>query len=429
MKIGVIQFPGTNCARETVMAVERAGMEAVLLRWNGDHAELRSLDGYILAGGFSYEDRSRSGVIAAMDPVMEEIARESTRGKPVLGICNGAQILVESGLVPGRAGIALTTNKRVVGNRIVGTGFYNAWVTLRAEPDGPGRDIFTAEIPEGELLRVPAAHAEGRFVMSADTLREIESNGLVAFRYCDEAGYADAEFPVNPNGSVANIAALTNYAGNVMAIMPHPERTPRGDGLFRSLRRYLEARSADSTIPWPEVSQGQTIPSAPVLDPDRLPVFKPLAGSREIIVKLIITDNAAVSVENALNQRGVTASVRRHVHWEILLDSTLAERDREDLLQRIHAAGELYNDNKEIPVSLFGEGAEDTHTRTFLVREKDDIEGRRVHQALLEWFGCDGLVEVKRGVLWTIRTQERLRDLHIVINPTAQEGFHYARRV
>src|SRR5688572_427484 len=117
MRIAVVQFPGSNCERETMLALTRAGMEPVEFLWNQEQEQLRSFAGYVLVGGFSYEDRSRSGIIAALDPVMQIIREESQQGKPVLGICNGAQILVEAGLVPGLAnyklGAALTNNKQI----------------------------------------------------------------------------------------------------------------------------------------------------------------------------------------------------------------------------------------------------------------------------------------------------------------------------
>lgn len=134
MIIGVIQFPGTNCERETSEAIRRAGMQPVSHRWNMSIQRLSSYDGFVIAGGFSYEDRSRSGIIAAQDPIMDAIKIESEKGKPVLGICNGAQILVESGMVPGiegyLPGAALTTNRRVEQGTLLGTGFYNAWITI-----------------------------------------------------------------------------------------------------------------------------------------------------------------------------------------------------------------------------------------------------------------------------------------------------------
>ena len=141
IKIGIIQFPGSNTERETFMACDRVGLKPIEFLWNDDPSKLSDLDGYIIVGGFSYEDRSRAGVIAALDPIMEQIALESEKGKPVLGICNGAQILVECGLVPGlknnQVGIALTDNKRVKDGLVVGVGYYNTWKSQSPQKDVP----------------------------------------------------------------------------------------------------------------------------------------------------------------------------------------------------------------------------------------------------------------------------------------------------
>lgn len=452
-RIGVVQFPGTNCGRETELAITRAGMRPVPFLWNEDRGLLRSLDGYVLAGGFSYEDRSRSGIIAALDPVMTAILRENEQGKPVLGICNGAQMLVESGLVPG---VALTTNRRVLAGRILGTGFYNAWVTLRRETIDPSSTgVFTGDLQAGELIRVPAAHAEGRFVLTAEALRLVEEKGLVAFRYTDAAGVPLPEFPVNPNGSTANIAALTNEAGTAMAIMPHPERTAAGDGIFRSLRAYLvthghaDARFrshsrgepysvAPPSSPAPPATPRPATPPPP--PPEPMPVYQPYPDTEQVVVELIITDNAAVSVENALNRRGIPVSIRRRVHWELRLREELSPEEREELLRRVHGTGELYNENKErLTAAPSGSGREGP-SFTLLVRERDDVIGPRTQQALQDWFGCRGIESLRRGVLWTIRPAdeathagpvdlagrvEAVLATTILMNPVSQEGFQY----
>ena len=135
INIAIIQFPGSNTERETLMACRRVGLNPVEFLWNEPAESLSDLDGFVIVGGFSYEDRSRSGVIAALDPIMKQIKIEAAKGKPVLGICNGAQILVESGLVPGlddhRVGLALTDNKRVKDGHVVGVGYYNTWANLK----------------------------------------------------------------------------------------------------------------------------------------------------------------------------------------------------------------------------------------------------------------------------------------------------------
>lgn len=249
MRIGIVQFPGSNCERETVLAVKRAGMEPVEFLWNGPKEQLVSFDGYILVGGFSYEDRSRAGILAALDPIMSIIKQQSDLGKPVLGICNGAQILVETGLVPGLSqneiGMALTDNKRIQQGRVLGTGFYNAWVSVRLSA-GYQLNAFTRHLKANDILRMPIAHAEGRFVIPPALLAEIEANGLNVFQYCDPQGEIIDEFPINPNGSINNIAAISNKNGNVLALMPHPERTTNGDAIFHSMRDYIASGMRES---------------------------------------------------------------------------------------------------------------------------------------------------------------------------------------
>ncbi len=262
-KVAVIMFPGNNCEEETRRACAAAGMDAEILRWN-TREPLSSYDGFVLPGGWSYEDRIRAGVIAAKDSVMNSIREEAGKRKPVLGICNGAQVLVETGMVPGITGevqMALASNI----NPSV-KGFYCTWVRVKSCADR-SRTAFTGETDKGVILPIPIAHGEGRFT-SAETglVGKLESSGQVVFRYCDAAGRTSAEFPVNPNGSMENIAAVSNPEGNVMAIMPHPERalfswqvpgsvpltggcSPGNHGpglsLFRSMSSYIQREMSE----------------------------------------------------------------------------------------------------------------------------------------------------------------------------------------
>src|SRR5882724_9676494 len=175
MKIAIVQFPGSNCERETMLAVKRAGMEPVEFLWNEPREKLCDMDGYIIVGGFSYEDRSRAGIIAALDPVMQEIVLQSEKGKPVLGICNGAQVLVETGLVPGlehnKVGMVLTENKRIANGKILGTGYYNAWINMLLSGNYQ-RNAFARHSTAKAILHVPVAQGEGRFVMTEALLAE-----------------------------------------------------------------------------------------------------------------------------------------------------------------------------------------------------------------------------------------------------------------
>lgn len=217
-KIAVIWFPGTNCEEETKMACESAGMKAEIVRWN-EAKSLNSFDGYILPGGWSYEDRIRAGVIAAKDPLVLEIKRQAEKGKIVLGICNGCQVLIEAGLIPGNSGkidMAMAPNI----NPLV-SGYFCTWVHVKKVSDR--KNAFSDGVPE--IMPIPIAHGEGRFVTKYPKLvEELEKNGQVLFKYCDERGGIADKYPINPNGAVSNIAGIINKKGNVLAMMPHPER-------------------------------------------------------------------------------------------------------------------------------------------------------------------------------------------------------------
>ena len=219
--VAIIQFPGVNCEYETASAVRSVDRKAEIFRWNEDPAVLQDCAGIILPGGFSYQDRIRAGVVAAKDRIMDAVSDLAKGGLPVLGICNGAQVLVESGLIPGihweKVDLALAPN--VMADR---EGYYCNWVHVRSEKSGC---VWTGRYLEGEVIPIPIAHAEGRFVTEdASVLDEMKRNGQIALRYCDAAGAIVDSFPVNPNGSVENIAGASNRAGNVLAMMPHPER-------------------------------------------------------------------------------------------------------------------------------------------------------------------------------------------------------------
>jgi phosphoribosylformylglycinamidine synthase len=175
---------------------------------------------FVLPGGFSFQDRVRAGAVAAKEALMDLVFREASAGRPVLGICNGAQILVESGLVPGwesgRVEAALAAN-HIHGR----SGYLSRWIFLRAREGSRTRSPWLGRIGT-DPLPLPIAHAEGRFVFRDE---DLERTGSVeALAYCDEKGTEDAEYPVNPNGSLHNLAAVMNSEGNVMAMMPHPER-------------------------------------------------------------------------------------------------------------------------------------------------------------------------------------------------------------
>ena len=206
MKFGIVTFPGSNCDYDAYHAVVDSLGESAVYLWHKHH-DLQDSDVIILPGGFSYGDYLRAGAIARFSPIMREVAAFARRGGPVLGICNGFQIACEAGLLPG----ALLRN--------AGLKFVSEAVHLRVENSDT---LFTNQLATGDVLRIPIAHGEGRFVADEDTLQELEGAGRVVFRYVNAAGQRDPG--ANPNGSVNDIAGIVSESGNVLGMMPHPER-------------------------------------------------------------------------------------------------------------------------------------------------------------------------------------------------------------
>lgn len=412
--IAIIQFPGSNTERETLMACRRVGLNHVEFLWNEPAESLSDFDGYVIVGGFSYEDRSRAGVIAALDPIMKQIKVEAEKGKPVLGICNGAQILVESGLVPGledgRVGVALTDNKRVKSGHVVGVGYYNTWANLKMSVE-PNRSAFTRHLNRGDFINIPLAHGEGRFIIPDELLEKMIANDQTVYRYCNDVGDVVDEFPTNPNGSMHNLAAVCNPQGNVMAMMPHPERTENGDAIFSSMKEFIENGNpqTDHTLSF----------DRPHYDVES---YSPNPDATEWVIDMIITDNEAASVNNALDHLGHDVTITRKTHWEISTDG-----DRDDILKKIDMTGELYNSNKE----FISEINPAENAASFLVRQKEDMHGRAKFESLTERFEIGELTELKRGVIWNVSVNSGnieaiLKDIlntHILYNPLSHECY------
>lgn len=231
LKVAVVVFPGSNADFDALRALRDVlGVDARSVFHK--ERELGEVDAVVLPGGFSYGDYLRSGAIARFSPIAESIRAFADRGGPVLGICNGFQILTELGLLPG----ALTRNAHLR--------FECRDVWVRVEGGGP----FTHAIEQGTVLRLPVAHAEGRYHCDAETLARLEADERIAFRYCAPDGTIDGDPSININGSVGNIAGVYNEARNVLGLMPHPERASEAilgndDGLrlFTCLRDHLAA--------------------------------------------------------------------------------------------------------------------------------------------------------------------------------------------
>lgn len=418
MKIAIIQFPGSNCEAESLRAVRNAGMDTEEFLWNGNYSKLSAFDGYFIIGGFSYEDRSRAGAIAALDPVMKIISEESKKGKPVLGICNGAQILVETGLVPGLAnntvGMALATNRRVKNGAVVGTGYYNVWVHIKLAAPSI-QSAFTRHLKPGQILSVPIAHGEGQFMMEDALLKELIDRNLTTFRYCNDYGDVIPDFPINPNGALYNLAAVANNAGNVLAMMPHPERSSDGILLFTSMREYISSEKKIDLSPLPY------IPPAYDLKP-----YQPTENSFPITIDLIITDNEASTVQNTLTSLNIPAKIKRSTHWEI---QVAPGANKEEVKQKIIASGELHNSNKERPTTATIQ----KNTTSFLVQYREEVFGRQKCESLKKRFDLHEITDIKKSTLWHITTppsqQQATTDAiiksHILFNQFSQDCFIY----
>ena len=206
MKFGIVKFPGSNSDEDAFLAVtDVLGQEGVWL-WHKDH-DLRGADVIILPGGFSYGDYLRAGAIARFSPIMREVVAHADRGGPVIGICNGFQIACEAGLLPG----ALLRNTSLQ--------FVSELCRVRVESS---ETRFSNQYEQGQILRLPIAHGDGRYTADDATLDRLEQNGQVVFRYVNAAGEVDAT--ADPNGSARGIAGIVNERGNVLGLMPHPER-------------------------------------------------------------------------------------------------------------------------------------------------------------------------------------------------------------
>lgn len=227
MKFGILVFPGSNCDRDVAMVTRDLLQQPTRMVWH-EESDLSDVDVVIVPGGFSYGDYLRCGAIARFSPAMQATIRHAEQGGLVLGICNGFQVLTEAGLLPG----ALMRNRDLH--------FICDRVPVRVEQT---HLPFTQQYQPGEVITLPIAHGEGCYYADADTLAELEANGQVVFRYCEANG--DVSERANPNGSLNNIAGICNRRGNVLGMMPHPERASDAAlGSTDGLRMFQSVLSA-----------------------------------------------------------------------------------------------------------------------------------------------------------------------------------------
>ena len=324
-KVAILSFPGNNCEIGSIRAIERNGMTPMFFRWNDDPAKFREANAYFIPGGFSYEDRGRSGMIAARDPVIEVIKEEAAKGKVVIGICNGAQVLVECGLIPLNKELRMSLARNAIGD--CAPGFLNEWVWIKptCKPDRCATSNWT------EPMQIPIAHGEGRFTTNDKNLyEELKKNDQIAFSYCDESGNVSDDPIVTPNGSMYAIAGICNPEGNVIALMPHPERTRDGDPYFESMKQWIESHASHAV----ETSRRDVCTG----DAGAMQIQSREPKGTEIFIDTIIVNNEERTVEQAAHRNIPSLRLKQ------LKYISIPENDPKGILDTIA----LFNANKEV---------------------------------------------------------------------------------
>lgn len=418
LQAAVVQFPGNNCELETKRALEAAGFKTEIFRWNRKPSQLKKFDLIVLEGGFGYEDRGRSALIISFDPIMATIKKLAHQGKLILGICNGAQALVESGLIPGvkndDLAMALAKNKRVKNDEVIGTGFYNNWVQIKSVTPAK-RSPFNYLIPEKAIIDLPVAHGEGRFTTKNDQVEySLFANQQVLFQYCNAAGAVIDEYPTNPNGSLANIAAVTNPAGNVMAIMPHPERGLKapGEKIFASIHAYLSDKKRPKKRPTETELDIK-------IKPPKVEKYKQKRGNTDIFIELLITDNEEFTLHQTLEKLDI-APVNLKKFRFVTIDSqkklppaTIVKLIKSNLVANVqkevchinqgkdwYTIGKSYKP-KERDSGLFTDPA----LRT---RYRDDTMGLSWLEPLKKLCPQNTIRSVETGLVWEFQSSEKL---------------------
>lgn len=430
-KAAVVQFPGNNCEVETLRALKTAGFDAELFRWNRGPKGLKKYKFIVLEGGFSYEDRGRSGLIISFDPIMDTIKELAHDGTVVMGVCNGAQALVESGLIPGvkndGISMALAKNKRILNDEVVGTGFYGTWVYIKSV-SAMGRSAFNYALQEKEIIHIPIAHGEGRFITESPKLEhELFEYQQVLFQYCNADGAVIDEYPVNPNGSMHNIAAVCNPTGNVMAIMPHPERgiTPPGKAIFSSVYNYIQDKRKRKNIYFDAPKELNITPEQVKPVPFKTPV-----RTLDILIELRITDNEEYTLQQALDATNDVKDVTLKKYRLVRLK--YAKKISKKLLTQLLKSGFIANTQKELcyirenkswqyATQNYSYKSSDNIYKShpgLLVQYRDDTEGKAILERLVNIVPDKTISDVETGILWQFKKDTKItkKDLETLYN-------------
>lgn len=380
MKIAVIQFPGSTGLHEIQAVIERAGMTSIVVDAMQATLTIDDIQGYVLPGGASFNDEPAPGIIAANLPIMSVLAEQVASGKPVLGIGNGAQILVASGLVPGvennKRVIALTDNKRSLEGSLFAPQAYHAWVDIKLSKDYQ-RNAFTSKLNASDVMSMPLSCSSGRFVLSDALLYEIQIHGLNVLEYQDDV-----------IGSMANIAAISNKAGNVLAMMPHPEYTSAGDAIFSSMKAYIESGYYQHVQPL------HYYPRQYILRVDD----RPSLGAQFIV------STPASSSKSALLSNYLGKSVQCFQYVETNIKAL-------DLSALFYDAGLILEDDAiemEKPAS------------GILIKPRVDIIGLYLTQTYRK--KSNSTMFLKTAYIWTGISSQHLS---LVFNPIIEDGYHY----
>ncbi len=336
-RIAIVSFPGNNGEVESMRVIRRNGMEPVFFRWNDDRSILKDVDGYFIPGGFSYEDRGRSGMVAARDPLMDFIKSEAETGKVVIGICNGAQVLVESGLIPNAQGLqmCLARNAIATPDGVKGLPLLSEWVWIKRSC---ARGRCATAFWDG-VMQIPIAHGEGRFTTKdKDLLVELQKNDQIAFQYCDADGNVSDDPEITPNGSMLSVAGICNPEGNVIALMPHPERAQgNGEKYFASMVQWIGERS--------ERSQKGQKSQRKVVSQNHMQLPVRSSKNVEVFIETIITNNEERTVEQAARRVAPTLKLKQWKYFSV----------PEETISKLFSDLTVFNANKEKAIIKRGE--------------------------------------------------------------------------
>lgn len=417
-RIAIIYFPGTTGVPTVQRALTAVGLAYDRVLWNITTG-LEQYDAFVLPAGFSFGDRVRPGVVAAHTPLMQWLKHAAQQGKPILGIGNGCQILIEAGLLPGVSGNALagatTMNVRKQTQGILGIGLYHSKVYVKhVAPDR--RTRFTNGLATSTVLPGRVADSAGSFIFPEELALELEHHQQVLFKYCTAEGEVLNDFPINPNGAMWGIAGLCNPAGNVVGYIPELERDEQGTVLFAGLQRSLAQPVVSNASPlqW---------------QPGTITVKRHHASveSLDLYATSTQTQFAAQHVETILQKKGFQVQVKCRQYWEIWHD--VDKPQLAAFTKTVVQSGLLVDQTIAAYTPTWVPIAD---TVNVLIRDTNDYEGKYVAQQLRQKYGIIGIENVLKGTIWELsfpadiaiekmNVTGQILQTYVLHNPYAQE--------